>query len=62
MEMKKINELIHKTPDVREDIVANLRTQILGETYEVKAEQAAEGIMRYGIYVHGAWKAKWHKF
>ena len=51
MELKKIKELIYKSPEIREDIVADLRTRILEGVYKVKAEQVAEKIIQHSIYI-----------
>jgi len=51
MELKKIKELIYKSPEIREDIVADLRTRILEGVYKVKAKQVAEKIIQHSIYI-----------
>jgi anti-sigma28 factor (negative regulator of flagellin synthesis) len=54
VELKRIKRLIHKSPDIREDMVADLRTRVLGGIYKVKPEQVAEKIIQHGIYILGA--------
>ncbi len=51
MELKRAKELIYRSPDIREDMVSNLRAQVLGGIYKVKADQVAEGIIQHGIYI-----------
>ena len=38
-------------PDIREDVVANLRTQIIRNLYKVEAELVAEKIVQNALYV-----------
>ena len=42
---------MHRSFGIREDMIACLRTRILGGTYKVEAEQVAEKIMQHGIHV-----------
>ena len=49
-----MKELIHKSPGVREDVVANLKNRILGGTYAVGAEEVADKIIQHGIHILGS--------
>ena len=53
MEVKRIKELIYKSPDVRDDMVSDLRIRVLGGMYKVKSKQVAEKIIQHGIYILG---------
>jgi hypothetical protein len=53
-ELKRIKRLIYMSPDIREDMVADLRTRVLGGVYKVKSEQVAEKIIQHGIYILSA--------
>ena len=53
-EMKRIKELLYSFPDVREDMIADLRNQVSGKMYKVEAEQVAERIIHHGICILGA--------
>ena len=54
MELKRIKESIYKSPDIREDMVADLRTRVLEGVYKVDPEQVAEKIIQHGVYILGA--------
>ena len=54
MRLERAKELIRWCPDVREDMVADLRTRILAGAYEVAPEQLAEKIIQDGIQMLGA--------
>ncbi len=45
-EISNLGELIRSTPDVREDRVEDLRKKIQGGTYNIKAEEIAEKIIK----------------
>ncbi len=45
LEYSRIEDMIRSTPDVREDRVNQVRSQIESGTYNVKAEQIAEKII-----------------
>jgi len=45
LEISHIEDLIRSTPDVREDRVNQVRSQIESGTYNVKAEQIADKII-----------------
>ena len=49
--LKWMKELLRESPDIREDVIANLRTQILRNMYEVEAELVAEKIMQNALYI-----------
>ena len=53
-ELERIKELVHTSSDIRQHIVAKLRTRILEGTYEAKAEQVAEKMMQHGIHILAA--------
>lgn len=53
MELERIRGLLSKAQDIREDAVADLKTQILNGGYRIKASQVAEKIIEHGIYVLG---------
>jgi negative regulator of flagellin synthesis FlgM len=44
-EISHLNELIQSTPDVREEKVEQIRRELEGGTYNVKAEKIAEKII-----------------
>lgn len=44
--ISNLEELMRSTPDVREDKVEELRKEIQGGTYNVKAEKIAQKIIR----------------
>ena len=48
---KWMKELLRKSPDIREDVITNLRTRILRNTYEVEAELVAEKIVQNALHV-----------
>jgi hypothetical protein len=50
-ELSRIKELMRKSPDIREDMVANLRTRIVRGIYKVKSEHVSEGVMQHGVYI-----------
>ena len=52
-ESRKIKELMHRSSNIREDMVSDLRTRILGEIYRVEADRVAEKIIQHGIYILG---------
>ena len=54
IEVKRLKELVYRSPDIREDVVADLKTQISGGVYEVKAEHLADKIIRHGICILNA--------
>ena len=45
LEIAHLEDLIRSTPDVREERVAQVRSEIEGGTYNVKAEKIAEKII-----------------
>jgi len=45
-EIQNLDELIQATPDVREALVERIRQSIVNGTYNVKAEQVADKIIR----------------
>jgi len=53
VELERIKGLVCKSPDIRGDMVADLRTRILGGVYEVKAEQVAEKIIQHAMHILG---------
>ena len=50
-ESKWIEGLLYLSSDVRESMVADLRTQILGKAYEIETEQVAEKIIQHGFCI-----------
>ncbi len=46
-----MRELIRESPDIREDMVADLRNRIFGGVYKVRAEKIADRIMQHGTYI-----------
>ena len=58
MELNRIKELIFMSSDIREDVVADLKAQILEGTYEIRPEHVVERIIWHGIYtryIGGEW-------
>ena len=53
VELRRMKELIRKSPGVREDVVCDLRTRILGGVYAVDAGEVADKIIQHGIYILG---------
>ena len=53
VELERIKELINGSPDIREDMVFEMRNRVFRGTYSVEAEQIAEKIMQQGLYVLG---------
>jgi len=51
MESKQIEELLYTSPDIREGMVAHLRTQILRKVYKIEAEQVAGKIIQHGLCI-----------
>ncbi len=51
MDLEWIKVLVCESANIREGIVADLRTQILRKVYEVEEEQVADKIMQHGLYV-----------
>lgn len=51
MELEYIKGLLCESSDIREDMVVDLRTQVLRKVYEITAEQVAEKIMQHGLYI-----------
>ena len=45
LEISHLNDLIQSTPDVREEKVEQIRRELEGGTYNVKAEKIAEKII-----------------
>ncbi len=50
MDLEWIKALVYESADMREGVVADLRTQILRRVYEVEEEQVADKIMQHGLY------------
>jgi anti-sigma28 factor (negative regulator of flagellin synthesis) len=48
-ELKLIEKLASECPDVRENMVSQLRSQILGGVYEIDPENVAEKIIQHSI-------------
>jgi len=53
VELRKMKELIHKSPGIREDVVADLKSRILGGVYAIGAEEVADKIIQHGIHILG---------
>ena len=51
MELRQIEELLTKAPDIREDMVTDLKSQIFRGRYKIKAEQVTEKLMQHGIHI-----------
>ncbi len=51
MELEWLKGLLYESDDIREGMVNDLRTQILGKVYEVDAEQVAGKIIQHGLYI-----------
>ena len=51
MELEWVKGLLHKSADIREGMIADMRGQIFRKVYEVAAEQVAEKIMQHGLYI-----------
>jgi len=51
MKLDSIKRLICISSDIREYIAADLRGQIFGGVYEIRAEQVAERIIWHGVYM-----------
>ena len=57
-EHKKAKEIAMNTPDVREDRVAAIKSQIQAGTYKVDSGKIADGMVREAVMEHlaGDWK------
>ena len=51
MEPRQIGELLTKAPDIREDMIIDLRSQIFRGVYRIKSEQVIEKLMQHGIHI-----------
>ena len=51
VELKRLKELIYRSPDIREDMVADLRTRVLGGAYKIGSDQVAEKLIQHGAYI-----------
>lgn len=51
MKLKQIEELLYTSPDIREGMVAHVRTQIFRKAYKIETEQVAEKIMQHGACI-----------
>ena len=51
MELRQIGKLLTKAPDIREDMVINLRSQIFRGVYKIKSDQVIEKLMQHGIHI-----------
>lgn len=51
MELKQIEKLLYTSPDIREGMVAHVRTQILRKAYKIETEQVAEKIIQHGACI-----------
>lgn len=51
MELEWLKGLLYESDDIREGMVNDLRTQILGKVYEVDAEQVAGKIIQHGLCI-----------
>ena len=51
MKLKQIAELLYTSPDVREGMIAHVRTQIFRKSYKIETEQVAEKIMQHGACI-----------
>ncbi len=49
MELKRIEELVSKCPEIRENTVSQLKSRILGGVYKIDPENVAEKIIQHGI-------------
>ena len=51
MKLEQIAELLYTSPDIREGMVAHVRTQIFRKAYKIETEQVAEKIMQHGACI-----------
>ncbi|MFC1715734.1 hypothetical protein ACFL6S_18850 [Candidatus Poribacteria bacterium] len=50
MDLEWIKALVHESAGIREDVVTDLRTQILRKVYEVEEKRVADKVMQHGLY------------
>ena len=48
-ELKRIEKLVSECPDIRENMVSQLKSQVLGGVYKIDPENVAEKIIEHGI-------------
>ena len=60
-ELKRLKELIYSSPDVRQDMVADLKARIVGGEYKVRTERVAEKVMQHGVYILAALAGNDHR-
>ncbi len=53
MELRKIEKLLIKAPDIREDMVTDLKSQIFRGIYRVEAVKVIEELMQHSIHTFG---------
>ena len=51
MELRRMRELIYKSPDIREDMVADLRARIFDGVYEIRADRIVNKIIQHGVHI-----------
>jgi len=49
IEMKRIEKLASECPEIRENMVSQLKSQVLGGVYKIDPENVAEKIMQHSI-------------
>jgi hypothetical protein len=47
----EIDDLLHNLPDIQEDIIVELRSNILNSKYEMNPEKIVERILWHGVHV-----------
>jgi hypothetical protein len=47
----EIDDLLYNLPDIQEDIIVELRSNILSSTYEMNPEKIVERILWHGVHV-----------
>lgn len=52
LESERLNYVVSKIPDIREDIVSDLRYRLIRGSYKVTPDKVAEGIIRHGISIY----------
>ena len=51
MKPRQIEELLTKVPDIREDMVIDLKSQISMGMYRIEAEQVTEKLIQHGFHI-----------
>jgi anti-sigma28 factor (negative regulator of flagellin synthesis) len=49
IELKRIEKLASECPDIRQDMVSQLKSQVLGGLYKIDPENVAEKVIQHSI-------------